>query len=147
MEAWKIGLSTGQFVTFQQLPGWDRINWCLLLPKNWRSMNNKSLAEIAYFQWSQSNKEIIKNLSMLKCNDWISLEYDTFLEDPLMSLSEIISFCNIESNLEPISKKLGLSKTTVSKPDSNKWLNNKAEMETLFNQMQSDYKDILGFCS
>ena len=52
VEAWKVGLQSGRFVTFLDLPGWDRAAWCFLLPPGWRSMIGKSLVEIAAFQWS-----------------------------------------------------------------------------------------------
>lgn len=50
IEAWELGLKTGRFVTFRDLPDWHLPGWCFLLPRGWREMRGKSLAEIAAFQ-------------------------------------------------------------------------------------------------
>ena len=51
IEAWEVGMQDGSFITFQNLPGWNRKHWCMLLPPGWRELNGNSIAETAAFQW------------------------------------------------------------------------------------------------
>lgn len=147
IEAWKIGLKTGQFATFQNLPDWDRTDWCLLLPRGWKDMNGKSIAEIAYFQWQESNREIMKYLSFMPQSTWTSLSYQDLIEHPYESLKNMLEFMSIETKIKKKKfKKLSHSKTTISAPKKKKWKKHKKAMLPLFNDMNLVYAEIKSFC-
>ena len=134
IEAWKIGLETGRFATFPSLPGWDRKAWCFLLPPNWRSMIGKSLADIAAFQWAQSNQTILEQLSTLPQSRWTSLSYQQFIAHPEKQMAKITKFANINasSDVLDLSK---LSKSTLAPPDENKWRAHQDQIIPLVNHL------------
>ncbi len=147
IEAWKMGEKTGQFITFPNLPGWDRTNWCFLLPRGWRKMNGKSLAEIAYFQWKESNRQIIKNLKQLPSNRWSALDYTDFIENPYSEISKLIKAFSIDTTINQSDyQQLALSKTTTSTPSDDKWRKHQEQMSTLIPDMREQYHAIKEFC-
>lgn len=134
MEAWEIGLSRGQFVTFPNLPGWDRKHWCLLLPPGWRALNGKTLAEIAAFQWMAANMTILRDLELLGKERWIAIGYRTLIDDPATTARNIAAFAGLpyEGALrERTSGSLPLSSTTVSAPARDKWRRHGTQIELL----------------
>jgi hypothetical protein len=147
IEAWDLGLKTNRFVTFFDLPNWNLKKWCLLLPRNWRSLNGKSIAEIAFFQWKESNKEIINNLKKFQPNDWISLDYNSFITNPNQSITKLTKFISHDITHEDGQfTSLPLSKTVVEKPSKNKWEKHKVAMQPFIQDMEEEYKRIQAFC-
>lgn len=130
IEAWELGLRTGRFVTFRDLPGWSRQAWCFLLPRGWRSMKHKSLAEIAAFQWAASNDSIIENLAVLEPSRWASLGYEELIDKPGETLSRLSEFCGAESP-QIMNDALPLSRTTLSPPHPDKWKKHEQEIGEL----------------
>jgi len=125
IEAWKRSETTGrQFVTFRDLPDWDRRNWALILPKGWRELNGKSLTEIATFQWSACNETIADELSRIAKNRWVGVSYSALLKDPQKQVARLCRFAQVgmdkrmKRNLGP---KLPLSETVVTRPEPGKW--------------------------
>lgn len=137
MEAWETGLSKGGFVTFPNLPGWDRQHWCLLLPPGWRALNGKSLAEIATFQWMAANSAILKDLQTLPQTRWLSVSYRALVTEPGTTLRRIAEFAAIpfEGPLDNCTRQaLPLSSTTLSRPQADKWRRHGAQIEALADQ-------------
>jgi hypothetical protein len=134
IEAWKLGLETGRFATFPNLPGWDRKAWCFLLPSNWRSMMGKSLADIAAFQWAQSNQTILEQLSMLPQSRWTSLSYQQFIAHPEQQMAKIAKFANINASSDALDLSK-LSKSTLAPPNENKWRAHQDEIIPLVNNL------------
>lgn len=146
MEAWNIGLKTGRFVTFPQLPGWDRRGWCFLLPPGWRHLIGKSLADIAMFQWQQSNQTIIDNLSTLPEGRYATVSYETVLADPQRELSRLLRFIgmsNPEVGHENFAAKL--SSTTISAPQRDKWKRHADDIKPLLPKLKSLCETIEAF--
>lgn len=147
IEAWKTGEKTGQFVTFANLPGWDRKNWCFLLPKGWRKMNGKTLAEIAYFQWKQSNQKIINSLKQMPNSRWSALDYADFIKDPYSEISNLIKLFSIGATASQSDyQKMALSKTTTSTPAIDKWKRHQEQISPLIPDMKEQYQAIQEFC-
>lgn len=134
MEAWKVGLETGRFATFPNLPGWDRKAWCFLLPPNWRTMLGKSLAEIAAFQWAQSNQTILEQLYTLPQSRWTSLSYQQFIANPEQQMAKLSKFANLKTNSNGLDL-TKLSKSTLAPPDENKWKAHQDEIVPLVNNL------------
>ena len=128
-EAWQLGLKTGQFVTYKNLPAWDKPAWCLLLPRGWRELKGHGIVDIAAFQWAQSNLSIINNLESLEENKWCVVRYEDIISKPMKTLEAIYRFMQVSIDHAPQIKELAHSKTTVSKPDPNKWKKYEKEIE------------------
>ncbi|MGI9237154.1 MAG: sulfotransferase family protein [Woeseiaceae bacterium] len=132
IEAWTVGLQTGRFVTFRDLPGWDRSGWCFLLAPDWQSMIGKSLAEIAAFQWAAANEIVLRDLSRLDRDRWLPVSYANLVTDPHTVLREICAFSGIkppaanDSNIG-----LPLSRTTLTPPDPEKWRKHEAAINAI----------------
>ncbi len=116
-----MGLKTGRFVTFQQLPGWDRPAWCFLLPPGWRSMTGKSLAEIAAFQWAETNRVVLDDLQGLSRERWCAVSYSDLVKDPGATIERLCQFSGVEAPPIPGEGRLPLSRTTLTPPDPDKW--------------------------
>lgn len=148
IEAWTLGLQSGRFKTFPELPGWDRPGWCFLLPPGWREMRGKSLAEIAAFQWSASNRIIMEALSSLPVERWTSVTYEALVADPQSALTGICQFANIEADQVQVhSGELPLSRTTISRPATDKWKVHETEIEALMPSLADTLQRIETFCS
>jgi len=130
--AWERGLSSGQFVTFPNLPGWERRRWCLLLPPKWRSMNGKTLVEIATFQWCAANEAILEDLKMIKRDRWVGVTYDNLITNPVETINRIAKSLNIKIDgplIKYLENPLPLSNTTVTAPSKDKWKVHRHEIE------------------
>lgn len=147
IEAWTLGLQTGRFVTFRNLPGWHLPGWCFLLPPGWRSLAGKSIAEIAAFQWTRSNEAIMAGLAGVPRARWTSLDYHAFLQDPHAALESISGFLGMRPEIQAISaSNIPLSRTTVSQPSPGKWRRYQAEIEPLLPQLEATETAIHTFC-
>ena len=133
IEAWNIGLQSGRFVTFQDLPGWDRRAWCFLLPGGWRSMIGKSLPEIAAFQWSASNNAILDGLTPLPSSRWVSASYSDLIEAPRETLTGLCRFANIAVSEQAMpGAPLPISRTALTAPHPDKWKKYEQELSDLW---------------
>jgi len=147
IEAWTLGLQSGRFRTFQQLPEWDRPGWCFLLPPGWREMRGKSLAEIAAFQWSASNRIIIEELASLPVERRTTVTYEALVADPQTALTNICGFANIKpGQLQVHSGELPLSRTTITPPNASKWKKHETEIEALMPSLAVTTGHIEKFC-
>ncbi|MDC8832462.1 sulfotransferase family protein [Alteromonas gilva] len=131
IEGWQFGQRTGHFVTFPDLPGFVQRNWCFLLPPGWRTVKDASIADIATFQWLQTNQTIRTRLSELPQHHWCAIAYEQLIDEPVSQLQRLASFCGLR--LRPSARRLRahalpLSATTLSQPDSHKWQRFSAEL-------------------
>lgn len=134
IEGWERGAQTGQFVTYRHLLGWPRDHWCFLLPPGWQSLAKASLAQIAAFQWCQSNEAILSGLSQLSPERWTSLSYQQLIDDPAATIKALCRFCDIQTGeaLDKLSPgHLPLSASTISAPVKDKWRRHEAEIVAL----------------
>lgn len=132
IEAWTVGLQTGRFTTFTDLPGWDRQAWCFLLPPGWRSMMGKSLAEIAAFQWLASNEAILENLLKLPKERWTSISYESLVRNSAEEINRLAAFARIDfANGERSHEPLRLSRTALTPPHPDKWKKHEREIASL----------------
>lgn len=137
IDAWTDGLQTGRFVTFRDLPGWDRPAWCFLLPPGWRNLSGKALADIAAFQWSTGNSIMLDELEKLPAERWMTTSYQHVVSEPAATLREIAEFAGIEvpefgSGLQS----LPLSRTTLTPPHPDKWRRHEKDIDGVRDQWQ-----------
>ncbi len=145
IEAWNLGLKTGRFVTFQDLPGWHLPGWCFALPPGWRDLIGKSIADIAVFQWAACQEAIMNSLRTRPRSTWDMLSYAELVENPTAVLTGVCS--NLETGLsfEGIQTRTHLSKTTVSAPDPDKWKRHEADISPFFDQIDEMEAKIRSF--
>ena len=127
MEGWQTGATTGQFVTYHDLPGRSG-PWCFLLPPGWQALNGASLAEIAAFQWREANEAILHDVPPDRA---ITVTYEYLVADPRGALSRLCDFCGIGMGpaLENLTD-MPLSASTISPPAKDKWRRFEAEILT-----------------
>ncbi len=134
IEAWEEGSRTGRFVTFRDLPNWDRSHWCLLLPLGWQEMRGHSLAEIAAFQWTAANQAIMHDLNAHSDIPWLPLSYESLINATQETIERVASFLDIPVGGElerRIARPLPLSNTIVEAPRREKWKRHQQVLEAL----------------
>jgi len=138
VEAWKVGLRSGRFVTYLDLPGWDRAAWCFLLPPDWHSMIGRSLVEIAAFQWSASNSIMLDHLAELPAERWTVVSYESLVRDPAGVREQLCRFVSpdLRCDRTPVGA-LPLSRTTLSPPHPDKWQKYQEELAALWPRLDS----------
>lgn len=147
IEAWTVGLQRGRFVTFRDLPDWHLPGWCFLLPPGWRSMKGKSIADIAAFQWIESNRAIMAGLGAVKRDRWMSLSYPSFLKAPSVALRNAVQFLGQDTVIPDINASdIPLSRSTVSQPSPEKWRRYEAEIEANRTALDETQTEIDAFC-
>ncbi len=155
MEAWSVGLRSGRFVTFRDLPHWHLPGWCFLLPPHWQSMRGKTIPEIAAFQWVASNEAIMSDLSSFPANQWVSVFYDDMIADMPLTIRMIFETLGIRRSDMPNSdlhdkdksgaNGLALSRTTLSPPHKDKWKRHEAYIAPLWPQLSDIFEQIKAF--
>ncbi|MDA8786959.1 sulfotransferase [Porticoccaceae bacterium] len=146
IEAWTLGLDTGRFMTFPELPGWDRPGWCFLLPPGWRELVGCSLAEIAAFQWQQSNQTIVQNLAKLPTEKYCTVSYEDLLANPQSEIDRLLNFAEIDSHSKSHMQFANkLSNTTLTQPATDKWQRHKAQIDPLLASLEATCQAIEKF--
>ena len=108
----------------------------------------KSVPEIAAFQWLESQKAILNGLKALSSDRWMGVDYASFIADPDGAMTDIASFCGLESTAKTVvTTSMPLSSSTVSQPAPEKWRRYEAVMEPLFPALKAMNEDIAAFCS
>lgn len=132
MDAWE----SGKFVTYDQLPEWKGLPWSLLLVDDWRKKNGRALAEIAAFQWAQTNTQILDDLEseIFKTTPQSvhCLSYEELLENPFDTLKAVCRFMQIPFGPKMQSyARTGFpnSKYSLSQPKADKWLRHQDELQ------------------
>jgi len=145
------GWKSRRFVTYKNLAGWNSsYDWSFLLPEGWRYLPTDDLATIASYQYRAANQAILNDFSDIPKDQKISLNYESFIQNPEHELRKICLFLNLPWSSQfdiKLSKPSGLqlSKYTLEAPDNNKWLKNKTLMQDVMPEMLKFYNNhILG---
>nr|WP_240554956.1 hypothetical protein [Oceanicoccus sagamiensis] len=139
IEAWEQGEKNGKFITFRNLPDWPMPHWCLLLPRGWRNMKGRSLAEIAGFQWQSCNDAILNELEKISSKKWTTISHQELTSNTKATVTQLSNFIgnHIDEHFdEYISHELPLSSTTITAPKKDKWMRHKNEIEALLPGLQ-----------
>ncbi len=148
IEGWERGAKTGQFVTFRNLPDWPIGYWCFLLPPNWQAKKNKSLAEIAAFQWQACNEIIMDDLAALDTNQWSAVSYHDLINNPQAQLNKLCQFCHAKTGEYLDTRAAGnlpLSASTVTPPLKDKWKRHEHEIMNQMPNLQQTVDRIAAF--
>ena len=135
IEAWR----SNKFITYPNLPGWDKRHWSLLLPEQWQTMNQQTLQSIASFQWQAANEAIMTSLQKLPTSRWCMLSYDELISDPSQTIQQLCQFSQVEfdASLENCCRiPLPHSRYTLSTPEPNKWLKHYSEIKQIWPNLE-----------
>lgn len=120
IDAWQ----SGKFVTYPRLPEWTGNPWSLLLPDGWKEMIGRPIADICSWQWSQTNKKVLEDLSSLPEKSWTHVKYEDLLENTDLTLRKLCAFCGIPYGPRMQSfatNGFPNSRYTLTVPDKEKW--------------------------
>lgn len=116
MEAWR----SGGFRTYPGLPGWQGAPWSMLLVPDWRRLNGMPLPQIVANQWAITTETLLNDLEQLSEDRVQAIDYGAFLDSPQAEVQRVTAGLGVGWDQE-LGATLPLSKTTVSKPDREKW--------------------------
>jgi hypothetical protein len=116
MEAWR----SGAFRTYPKLPGWPDGSWSLLLIPGWQNFKRKQLPEIVAHQWAITTEVLLDDLEKLQAERVQAVDYGRLLDSPQSEMERISAELGLGWD-QQLGDTLPLSKTTVSKPDREKW--------------------------
>ena len=132
IDAWQ----SGRFRTYPQLPGWDGPAWSFLLTPGWQALKGQDLGEIVARQWETTVRVMLDDLEALPADDWSSLDYGRFLQDPQREALRLSEWAGWSWDRE-LEATLPLSRYTLSKPDPEKWRRHATEIEPRLLQWQA----------
>ena len=130
IEAWR----SGRFVTYPTLRGWDGPPWSLLLPPGWRELNGQPLEAVCAAQWEAANRIALDDLEALGPGRWTAVDYDALVEGPEAVVDRLCAFAGIERDPrfdDLLRAGPGLSRSTLTAPDEEKWRRYEAEIEAV----------------
>lgn len=116
MEAWH----SGGFRTYPLLPGWPDGSWSLLLVPGWQQLKRMQIPEIVAHQWAITTEVLLDDLERLGKGRVQAIDYGTFLGSPQSEMERLAAAVGLGWDRK-LGDTLPLSKTTVSKPDRQKW--------------------------
>lgn len=126
IEAW----ASGHFRTYPGLPGWTGPVWSMLLIPGWQQLIGQPLPVIVANQWSTTTTILLDDLERLPQHRLRAIAYEKFLASPQTSVESLARSLNLEWD-RPLGRGLPLSKTTVSRPQADKWRRFASEIEAV----------------
>jgi hypothetical protein len=137
VEGWR----SRKFVKYRDFPGWPHREWSFLLPPGWSDYAERSLVEIAAFQWRATNHEIIAALAQVPTRSQLRLQFEPLLEGPAAALAKLAEFADIPPSdlVDSLAgTSLPLSRVALSPPDPEKWRRHEREIERLLPTLTLD---------
>jgi uncharacterized protein (TIGR03032 family) len=119
LEAWR----SGNFVTYEKLPGWKGGRWSLLLIPGWRELEGVGLADVALAQYDAAHTAIQRDLAALPRERWHALDYDALVAQPRDQIERLSAWLGFEWDRPP-PQALPPSIVTVTRPARDKWQRN-----------------------
>ena len=116
IEAW----GSGRFRTYPGLPGWHGPQWSLLLVPGWQQLNGLPLPEIVARQWAITTNQLLDDLRTLPPGRVAAMIYSDLLATPQAEMTRLATSLDLAWDHQ-LGDRLPLSKTTMSRPDPDKW--------------------------
>jgi len=116
IEAWR----SGGFRTYPGLPGWPEGSWSLLLVPGWQQLKKMQLPEIVARQWAITTEILLDDLERLGDGRVQAIDYGSLIDSPQTEMERLTAGLGLDWDRQ-LGDTLPLSKTTVSKPDRQKW--------------------------
>lgn len=122
------GWQKGGFRMYANLPGWTGTPWSFLLVPGWRELIGRPLEEVVSAQWDTTTRLMLDDLAALDPGDWIAADYARLLSDPQAEVDRLCAWAGVDWD-RPLGPELPLSRSTMSKPDPEKWRRHAAGIE------------------
>ena len=138
IEAW----SSGQWITYNGLDGFDD-PWSLLLPPGWRAMRRRTVAEIAAFQWNESNRIMLDDLAGMARERWTAVNYSGLIADPRTVALRLCAFMGADVDarlLDRVAGPLPMSRYTQTAPSPGKWRRNAKLVEAVLPKLMATWE-------
>jgi hypothetical protein len=106
----------------------------LLIP-DWESLRDRSIVEIATYQWAITNRYILDDLRALPVSSWQLVRYADLIQHPERTLNMICNFAGLHwdsQSAQIVSRPLPISRFTLSAPAPDKWRKHAQEIEAVF---------------
>jgi hypothetical protein len=126
LEAW----SSGRFVTYPELPGWNGPPWSLLLVPGWQELSGKPLHEIVATQWEITTRLLLDDLEALPAGSVSIARYDALLGDPAAEVARLCTAMGFAWD-RPVDAVLPPSQHTLTAPAPDKWRRHAQEIEAV----------------
>lgn len=129
-----------------KIDGYDGSSWKFVLPPGWEEYANKSLPEVAAFQWITSNSYALEALKEIPEDRKIIISYEEFNDKTFEVTKKLTHFMDIHfsKNLRDLSR--GYEKANVSSSKKEKWKKNKEVIEDVLPMIEPMMKK-LGYSS
>src|SRR5690606_27261212 len=114
------GWQAGGFRMYANLPGWTGTPWSFLLVPGWRELVGRPLEEVVSAQWDTTTQVMLDDLAALDPADWIAADYARLLADPQAEVDRLCTWAGLDWD-RPLGPALPLSRSTMSRPDPEKW--------------------------
>lgn len=120
LEGWR----SLRFIAYRNLPNWPHRYWSFILPADWRTLHDASLAAIAFQQWKYCTETIEADLKNIPMTDWYHVSYGDLINSPGPTLMGIANFTGLNQDANTqiaLTQNLPISRLTLSPPASSKW--------------------------
>lgn len=114
-----------------KVDGYDGSSWKFVLPPGWEDYANKSLSQVAAFQWIASNSYALEGLKEIAEDRKIVISYEEFNDKTFEIIKKLTHFMDIHfsKNLRDLSR--AYEKANVSSSKKEKWKKNKEVIEDI----------------
>jgi Sulfotransferase family/Aspartyl/Asparaginyl beta-hydroxylase len=136
IEGWR----SRRFLSYQGMPGWPYRDWSFFLPPGWSSLEGRSLAEIAAYQWMTATSTIEEDLRPLPASSWCKVSYEHLIRSPKEALVAVGELADLRWDDEverAVAGALPLSHVTLSAPSPDKWRRHEEELAALWPSLES----------
>ena len=130
IDAW----SSGRFVTYPQLPGWDGPPWSLVLTPGWRAMRGRPLAEIAVRQWAVATTILLDDLERIDADRVTLVRYGDLVDDPHATLTSVCESTGLAWDRQLQRGQLPVARHTLTAPHPDKWRRHWPDIEPLLGE-------------
>ncbi len=137
IDAW----TSGRFVTYPHLPGWDGPPWSLVLTPGWRELRGRPIAEIAVRQWAAATSILLDDLERIDADRVTLVRYDELVDDPQATMMSVCAAIGLPWDRELRPGHLPLARHTLTPPDPDKWRRHWPDVEPLLAE-RSEVRDV-----
>ena len=135
MDGWR----SGRFATYLDKTT-PHGTWSFLLPPGWASVRNRSLVDIASFQWASCHRHAMDDLTMLDRERWCAVNFSCFLQNTEAEVQRLCEFMQVAMDdglRQHCQQALPLSRYTLEAPAQAKWRRNAAALNSVVAQLES----------
>jgi hypothetical protein len=129
------GWHSGRFVSHRE----GSISWSFLMAPGWRDVADRSVPEIAAFQWLTANACILDDLEAVPPSQWCAIDFADFLRAPKDQVRRLCAFAEVAmgpSLAHALDRPLPWSRSTLTAPAADKWRRHEAAIQRVLPEVQ-----------